>query len=291
MKNFKIFLLSLLVGIFGACSNQSSNSLSEQPYKSSGSISVEKNNIDLGEIPIFDGKVFAYFQLKNKSSEAVTLLQGQTSCMCTEAIIKGPHGEESPVIQMAGHGSSGRIDQTIQPGESVTVKAIFDPLAHGPNALGEISRDVYISTNSESMPELRLSFLGNVVKEKPQQASIIFEEVSYDFGLIKQSAGKVKYDFPFVYQGEETLEITGVPTSCACTSAEVNKTSFISGEEGILTVTFNPNLHAEPEGKFFKTISLLTEPKIEELPELKIWAEIDLDLGEGAFELKSAHID
>lgn len=58
-----------------------------------------------------------------------------------------------------------------------------------------------------------------------------------------------------------------------------------------MRVTFNPNLHAEPEGKFFKTVSILTEPKLDELPEVKIWVEIDLDLGSEAFELQSDHDD
>ncbi len=118
-----------------------------------------------------------------------------------------------------------------------------------------------------------------------------FTETSYDFGIIKQSGGKVSYDFPFTYRGSEPIEITGVPTSCACTSAQVDQTKFSSGDSGILTVKFNPNLHEEPEGKFFKTISFLTEPKLAEMPEVKIWVEIDLDLGPEAFELKSDHED
>lgn len=116
-----------------------------------------------------------------------------------------------------------------------------------------------------------------------------FAETAYDFGVIKQSGGKVVHDFQFTYNGSESIEITGVPTSCACTSAKVDKTKFSSGDTGILTVKFNPNLHEEPEGKFFKTVSLLIEPKLAELPEVRIWVEIDLDLGPKAFELQSSH--
>ena len=58
------------------------------------------------------------------------------------------------------------------------------------------------------------------------------------------------------------------------------------GEEGILTVEFDPNLHEEPEGKFFKTIAFLTDPVQEERVELRIWAQIDLDLGPDAYKLK-----
>jgi len=118
-----------------------------------------------------------------------------------------------------------------------------------------------------------------------------FDETEYDFGVIKQSGGKVKHDFAFTYNGTETVTITGVPTSCACTSATIDKTTLGPGDDGVVTVTFNPNLHAEPEGKFFKSVSLITEPKVDEMPEVKIWAEIDLDLGPEAFELKSDHVD
>jgi len=43
-------------------------------------------------------------------------------------------------------------------------------------------------------------------------------------------------------------------------------------------VKFNPNLHAEPEGRFFKTVSILTDRELEKIPEVKIWTEINLDL-------------
>lgn len=127
--------------------------------------------------------------------------------------------------------------------------------------------------------------------DEAQKEIFSFSEKEFDFGVIKQSGGKVKKEFPFTYNGSETVKITGVPTSCACTSATVSKTTLKPGETGVVTVIFNPNLHAEPDGKFFKTVSLMTDPKTKEFPEVKIWAEIDLDLGPGAFELKADHDD
>lgn len=133
---------------------------------------------------------------------------------------------------------------------------------------------------------------GNIVSTEPNDNPVFdFAENTYDFGVIKQSGGKVKHDFAFMYNGDVPVSITGVPTSCACTSATVSPTELNPGDDAVLTVTFNPNLHAEPEGKFFKTITLLTEPTIEEVPEVKIWAEIDLDLGPEAYELQSDHDD
>lgn len=130
-----------------------------------------------------------------------------------------------------------------------------------------------------------------VAQEAKGVPQIVFNETEFDFGVIKQSGGKVKHEFTFVYNGKEPLKITGVPTSCACASASVDKTQFMNGDTGVLRLEFNPNLHEEPDGRFFKTIVLLTDPPLETTPEVKMWAEIDLDLGPEAFELKEDHND
>ncbi len=117
-----------------------------------------------------------------------------------------------------------------------------------------------------------------------------FTETEHDFGLIKQSGGSVSYEFPFVYRGSESIEITGTPGNCLCTTGSLDKDSYAPGEAGILTVDFNPNLHAEPLGRFNKTVAILTNPSLDPIPEVTIWQEIDLDWGEEAFEL-SQHDD
>lgn len=38
---------------------------------------------------------------------------------------------------------------TVKPGETVTVKAIFDPAAHGPSGVGPVERQIMISTNAD----------------------------------------------------------------------------------------------------------------------------------------------
>lgn len=114
---------------------------------------------------------------------------------------------------------------------------------------------------------------------KDTNGLFVFDETEHDFGVIKQSGGSVQYSFPFTYNGDEALTVLGVPTSCGCTTAEIDKETLTKGTRGVITVHFNPNLHEEPEGKFYKTISLLTAPAVDPAPSLKIWAEIDLDLG------------
>lgn len=52
----------------------------------------------------------------------------------------------------------------LEAGESVTLTAVFDPNAHGPDATGPVVRHIYIDTNSISRPQLDFVFQGNVVK-------------------------------------------------------------------------------------------------------------------------------
>lgn len=106
-----------------------------------------------------------------------------------------------------------------------------------------------------------------------------FERTEIDLGIVRQSEEPRTVEFPFVYEGTERLVITGTPTSCGCTTASIDVTELTPGAKGTLNVTFDPNLHAEPEGRFYKTVTLLTEPPLPVLPEVRIWAQVDLDLG------------
>lgn len=150
---------------------------------------------------------------------------------------------------------------------------------------------VGIQNNPQPIPSTQS---GKVIAEWAKQEVLpIFSlsEKEFDFGTIKQSGGKVEHSFIIQYNWKTPLKITWVPTSCACTTAKIDKTTLNPGDSATVTVTFDPNLHAEPEGKFFKTISILTNPTTKDAPELKIWAIINLDLGKDAYKLKAPHDD
>lgn len=118
-----------------------------------------------------------------------------------------------------------------------------------------------------------------------------FEEAEYDFGILKQSEGIVSHDFKFTYTGDEVITVNSTPGSCACTTAEISQNEFQPGESGVLTVYFDPNLHAEPEGVFYKSVIIMTNPAIDPAPEVKVWQEMDLDLGEEFFKLQAPDLD
>jgi rhodanese-related sulfurtransferase len=129
-----------------------------------------------------------------------------------------------------------------------------------------------------------------VVSEIPE-AEIVFEETEFDFGVIKQSGGIVQHEFPFVYNGDMEREVVAVPGSCACTTAEIDVDVLKPGTRGVITISFDPNLHEEPEGRFYKTAALITDPILEDEAEVKIWTEIDLDLGPEFFKLSANNND
>jgi nitrite reductase (NO-forming) len=139
-----------------------------------------------------------------------------------------------------------------------------------------------------AMPFLLMGCTSADITHEESQVSVglfVFEEAEHDFGVIKQSGGIVQYDFIFTYEGDDPIKVLSTPGSCACTTAEISAEDFKKGDTGTLTVFFHPNLHAEPLGRFSKTVSLFTEPALDPIPEVTVWQEIDLDLGEEFFEM------
>jgi len=128
--------------------------------------------------------------------------------------------------------------------------------------------------------------LGRTANASP----LVFDQTEFDFGVVKQSTGKVPHEFAFTYQGDQPIDITSLPTSCGCTTAVASPAHLTKGDKGIITVTFNPNHHAEPAGKFFRTVSIVTSPRVA-TPELKIWAQVDMDVGPQIFEMQTPDND
>jgi len=135
-----------------------------QSTMSSAALTVDTTMVDLGEIPIQGGIVEARYTLQNNGNEPITVTQGETSCMCTEAAIQTENGEVSKRIKMPGHGAStASLDIVIAPKETATLIAYYDPMAHGPSGTGPIKRDVTLQTNSSAAPSLSVSFQGVVI--------------------------------------------------------------------------------------------------------------------------------
>tara|TARA_B100000609_G_C16887338_1_gene267901 strand:- start:327 stop:563 length:237 start_codon:yes stop_codon:yes gene_type:complete len=77
--------------------------------------------------------------------------------MCTEGVIAG--------LTFGMHGSDVK-SVTIPAGGEEKVKAIYDPLAHGPSGTGPVTRMLMLETNSSETPKIELRFSANVVKNE-----------------------------------------------------------------------------------------------------------------------------
>lgn len=109
---------------------------------------------------------------------------------------------------------------------------------------------------------------------------LIVSPLEYDFGKILQSQNPVSTYFDVLNSGSEDAIISGTPTSCGCTSAEIDKKTIKPGETAKLKVSFDPNFHEEPEGKFFRSVSVeYNLPESGKTPEVKVWMEVIYDLG------------
>lgn len=289
MKKFLLLLIAASALLLIGCS-QINNSVQ---ITSDDSLSY-----DWGDINIMGGLVTHDFDFKNSGDGDVVINGAATSCMCTTAQLEFADENYSPKFGL--HSNPTNWSSALKSGEEFEVLVTFDPLAHGLDATGPVTRLVYVTIEGQEDP-IEIKLFGNVLSENDYEAKygdqgtkmgdFVFDEDSYDFGVIEQSGGVVSHEFKFEYTGENPITITGVPTSCACTTASVETKQLNSGDKGSVIVEFDPNLHEEPEGKFFKTITVLTEPEQAQEVELKIWAEVNLDLGPEAYKLKEEHVD
>ncbi|HDQ73877.1 MAG TPA: DUF1573 domain-containing protein [Chloroflexi bacterium] len=86
-----------------------------------------------------------------------------------------------------------------------------------------------------------------------QPGRIELGETEFDLGEIS-STGPVSQTFQMRNAGQGTLEITGVSTSCGCTTAEVDRSRLGPGETATLTVTYDPQAHGGQMGRFTRVV-------------------------------------
>lgn len=122
---------------------------------------VEQASYDWGEIDINGGDATYTFVIQNQGTDELKLTNIKTSCACTSAQVE-IDGEKSPYFGM--HSTSSWVG-TVPVGGQALLAVIFDPLYHGPTAIGPIERVISIETNDSSNPLLELSLTGNVVKK------------------------------------------------------------------------------------------------------------------------------
>ena len=111
---------------------------------------MAESNYDFGEVSMAKGLVEHEFILSNTSSAPVNIGSVETTCMCTTAYLKVSGGKEAGPFGMPGHGGPrGAANLTVNPGEKLIVRAVFDPAAHGPAGVGGVERAVIIDVGKQ----------------------------------------------------------------------------------------------------------------------------------------------
>jgi len=154
-------ILGVVVLLIGSVFLASNMANSAQVEESAGAVAVvSEETFDWGEIKIDGGIVEKKFEVENKGTETLKLYNVETSCMCTSAqISKGD--QVSPLFGM--HDKSQYVME-INPGEKAELTVRFDPMFHGPNGVGPISRTVKIETNDPKHSELSWMLTAMVVR-------------------------------------------------------------------------------------------------------------------------------
>lgn len=99
---------------------------------------------DLGTV-IYGDVATTKFQLVNFTPESLTITRVSTSCGCTKAEVS---------------------EKLLQPSESTTISVSFDPAVHKDDTdLGELTRTIYIETDSSDFPKLESTITANVIKK------------------------------------------------------------------------------------------------------------------------------
>ncbi|MGK7312503.1 MAG: hypothetical protein ACN0LA_09710 [Candidatus Longimicrobiales bacterium M2_2A_002] len=126
-------------------------------------LEAEVASRDLGTVGIADGLVETAFSVTNSADEPTELAAAYTSCMCTEVTLEFQDGSVAGPFGMPGHELPVTLTRTLAPGETFTARATFDPMAHGPDAVGPVQRAIALHSGNGGM--LQLDFFVNVVKE------------------------------------------------------------------------------------------------------------------------------
>jgi len=159
MKNKTTIFIAIAVliggGLIWTASGTEQAPNKEAVAKSTAALQAEVSQYDFGVIDINGGNVTTEFPVTNNGEEPIIIVDGTTSCACTSAEVAG--------VGFDMHtGMDSKV--TIEPGETKVVTATYDPLFHGPNGIGKVTREVILKTNSVITPEVRFRFRADVIK-------------------------------------------------------------------------------------------------------------------------------
>ena len=109
-------------------------------------INLETAHFDFGDV--LNGEILSYdIVVRNEGTKPVIAKSVSTTCGCTTA---------------------GLEPMTIPVGGSANLHITFDSGAHGPELTGQITRQIFITSNDPDQPEAMVEFTANIVTKEGQ---------------------------------------------------------------------------------------------------------------------------
>lgn len=103
-----------------------------------------------------------------------------------------------------------------------------------------------------------LAYVCVYAQDQPTSA-MVFDSYEWDFGPINEADGPVMHTFRFVNISNNPIQIDNVATSCGCTTVQYSTEPIHGGEEGEITVVFDPSRY---EGRVFREVEIITKDRI-----------------------------
>ncbi len=127
---------------------------------------LDKTRYSFGNVSQKDGNVETNFELTNTGNSDIYVKKLYTSCMCTKAQIIFSDDSKTALNGMLGHGpeSDLLVGKSIKAGETVKIRTVFDPNAHGPQGVGFIKRNITLETNLKADSIIQVSFDAEVTR-------------------------------------------------------------------------------------------------------------------------------
>ena len=89
-----------------------------------------------------------------------------------------------------------------------------------------------------------------------QNTYISCEKSVHNFGTIAENGGKVSHQFLLINKGKAPLIVSGVSTSCGCTTSDYPRKAVAAGDTARIKITFDPK---NRPGTFMKMIRVYTK--------------------------------
>jgi hypothetical protein len=98
-------------------------------------------------------------------------------------------------------------------------------------------------------------FLASSAFAAAQNTYISCDKSVHNFGIVAEDGGNVTHQFLLINKGKESFKISGVSTSCGCTTSEYSKEDIAVGDTARVKVNFNPK---NRPGTFMKLVRVYT---------------------------------